>query len=130
MRSAGLPMRKGFKYFSTAGTTRSARWVKGVKLVSLLPSRAATCSGFLLLAAKKKYCVDRYADAAVGVMGRNALGKEFVSLVTLRPKVGFSASACQAWMSCTRFITGRTKSASSPILGTTEIRCEPVLTGP
>ena len=34
---------------------------------------------FLSLAAKRKYCVDRYADSAVGTMGKNAAGKEYVS---------------------------------------------------
>ncbi len=45
---------------------------------------------FLSIAAKRKYCVDRYTDTAVGVMGRNAAGKEYVARVTLRPEVAFS----------------------------------------
>ena len=45
---------------------------------------------FLSLAAKRKYCVDRYTDSAVGVMGKNAAGKEYVAQVTLRPEVAFS----------------------------------------
>ena len=40
---------------------------------------------FLSIAAKRKYCVDRYTDSAVGVMGKNAAGKEYVALVTLHP---------------------------------------------
>ncbi len=45
---------------------------------------------FLSIAAKREYRVDRYTDAAVGVMGKNAAGKEFVPLVTLHPEVAFS----------------------------------------
>ena len=45
---------------------------------------------FLAIAAKRKYCVDRYFDAAVGVMEKNAQGKVAVTRVTLRPEVIFS----------------------------------------
>ncbi|MHB1200295.1 MAG: OsmC family protein [Polaromonas sp.] len=45
---------------------------------------------FLAIAAKRKFCVDRYADAAVGVMARNAEGKTAMTVVTLRPEVVFS----------------------------------------
>ena len=85
---------------------------------------------FLSLAAKRKFCIDRYSDAAVGVMGRNAAGKEYVSLVTLRPEVAFSgehrptldelhALHHRAHEEC--FIANSVR---------TEIRCEPVLVAP
>ncbi len=45
---------------------------------------------FLAIAAKRKFCVDRYFDAAVGVMEKNAQGKVAVTRVTLRPEVVFS----------------------------------------
>jgi organic hydroperoxide reductase OsmC/OhrA len=45
---------------------------------------------FLSVAAKRKFCVDRYFDAASGVMEKNADGKLVVSVVTLRPEVQFS----------------------------------------
>ncbi len=45
---------------------------------------------FLAVAAKRKFCVDRYFDAAVGVMEENAQGKVAVTRVTLRPEVVFS----------------------------------------
>ena len=45
---------------------------------------------FLSMAVKRKFCVDRYFDAASGVMDKNADGKLFVSVVTLRPDVQFS----------------------------------------
>ena len=44
---------------------------------------------FLTFAAKGGFTVDRYEDAAVGVMTPNARGKLFVSKVTLRPAVTF-----------------------------------------
>jgi organic hydroperoxide reductase OsmC/OhrA len=45
---------------------------------------------FLAIAAKRRFCVDRYFDAAVGVMQKNAQGKVAVTRVTLRPEVVFS----------------------------------------
>ena len=45
---------------------------------------------FLALAVKHKFCVDRYADAAIGVMEKNAEGRVAVTRVTLRPDVVFS----------------------------------------
>ena len=45
---------------------------------------------FLAIAARRKYCVDRYSDSAVGVMGKNAAGKDFIARVTLHPEVAFS----------------------------------------
>lgn len=44
---------------------------------------------FLALAAQRGYVVDRYRDAAVGVMGRDAAGKLAMLDVTLRPAVTF-----------------------------------------
>jgi organic hydroperoxide reductase OsmC/OhrA len=46
---------------------------------------------FLFVAARKKFVVDSYEDAAVGVMTRNAQGKFWISRVTLRPSVVFAA---------------------------------------
>ncbi len=45
---------------------------------------------FLALAAKARFCVDRYADAAVGVMAKNAEGRVAITRVRLRPEAGFS----------------------------------------
>ncbi len=44
---------------------------------------------FLSLAAKAGFCVDRYVDAASGVMQRNASGKLAMTVVTLRPQAAF-----------------------------------------
>jgi organic hydroperoxide reductase OsmC/OhrA len=45
---------------------------------------------FLSIAAKRKFRVDRYFDAAIGVMDKNSEGKIVMSVVTLRPEVRFS----------------------------------------
>jgi organic hydroperoxide reductase OsmC/OhrA len=45
---------------------------------------------FLAFAAQGGFTVDRYEDAAVGVMTENERGKLFVSKVTLRPAVTFT----------------------------------------
>lgn len=45
---------------------------------------------FLSMAVKKKFRVDRYFDAASGVMEKNAEGKMAMSVVTLKPEVHFS----------------------------------------
>jgi organic hydroperoxide reductase OsmC/OhrA len=51
---------------------------------------------FLAIAAKRKFRVDRYFDAAVGTMGRNAEGREAMLTVTLRPEVKFSGDRIPA----------------------------------
>lgn len=45
---------------------------------------------FLSIAAKRGFRVDRYFDAAVGIMKRNAEGKLAMTVVTLKPEVRFS----------------------------------------
>src|SRR2546426_11297921 len=45
---------------------------------------------FLAIAAKRKFRIDRYFDAAIGVMEKNAEGKIAMTVVTLRPEVHFS----------------------------------------
>jgi organic hydroperoxide reductase OsmC/OhrA len=51
---------------------------------------------FLYLAAKQGLVVDSYVDDAVGVMGKNAKGRQFVTLVTLRPKIAWGGTAPDA----------------------------------
>ena len=81
---------------------------------------------FLSMAAKKKFCIDRYRDAAVGVLEKNAAGKMAMSVVTLRPEVQFSGERMptraqieqmhhEAHEKC--FIASSVK---------TDVRCEPV----
>jgi organic hydroperoxide reductase OsmC/OhrA len=47
---------------------------------------------FLSFAAKEGLVVDRYEDAARGVMTKNAAGKLYVSTITLNPAVTFSGA--------------------------------------
>jgi organic hydroperoxide reductase OsmC/OhrA len=47
---------------------------------------------FLYVAQKGGYVVDSYADDAVGVMTKNARGKQFVSRISLRPRIAFSGA--------------------------------------
>lgn len=81
---------------------------------------------FLALAAKRKFCVDRYADSAEGVMGKNAEGRLAMTVVTLRPDAAFSGERLPtredidqlhhpAQDAC--FIANSVK---------TDVRCEPV----
>jgi organic hydroperoxide reductase OsmC/OhrA len=80
---------------------------------------------FLSLAAKRRFCVDRYVDNAVGVMQKNAEGRMMMTVVTLRPEVHFSGNPPtreqldqlhhEAHEAC--FIANSVK---------TEVRCEPV----
>jgi organic hydroperoxide reductase OsmC/OhrA len=85
---------------------------------------------FLSIAAKYGFCVDRYHDTPVGRMGRNADGRIAMTLVTLRPEVGFSGARRpspdeirhmhhEAHEAC--FIASSVK---------TEVRCDPVLVAP
>jgi organic hydroperoxide reductase OsmC/OhrA len=48
---------------------------------------------FLALAARKRLIVDRYEDAAVGILEKNADGKLAVTHITLRPRAIFANSA-------------------------------------
>ncbi|KIQ25052.1 peroxiredoxin [Variovorax paradoxus] len=81
---------------------------------------------FLTMAVKRKFCVDRYFDAASGVMEKNAEGKMAMTVVTLRPEVTFSGDSLptreqiehmhhRAHEEC--FIANSVK---------TDVRCEPV----
>jgi len=45
---------------------------------------------FLAIAAKRKFCVDRYFDAATGLLEKNSDGKMAISVITLKPEVNFS----------------------------------------
>jgi organic hydroperoxide reductase OsmC/OhrA len=47
---------------------------------------------FLSIAAKRGYTVDAYADDALGVMAKNAAGRQAMTSVTLRPRVTFSGA--------------------------------------
>jgi organic hydroperoxide reductase OsmC/OhrA len=84
---------------------------------------------FLAIAGGRKYGVDRYVDHAVGVMGRNAAGKEFVSRVTLHPAVTFSGdrTPTAAELDALHHRAHEECFIANSVL--TEIRCEPVRSG-
>ena len=76
--------------------------------------------------AKRRFCVDRYCDAATGVMDKNTEGKMSVTVVTLHPEVTFSGEQLPSRAEIERmhheaheacFIANSVKS---------EVRCEPV----
>jgi organic hydroperoxide reductase OsmC/OhrA len=81
---------------------------------------------FLSIAAKAGWVVDRYTDAATGLMARNEQGRQAITRIILRPEVQFAPGlqpSCseidamhhEAHEAC--FIANSLKS---------EIRCEPV----
>lgn len=45
---------------------------------------------FLSIAANQKFRVDRYRDEASGVMEKDAAGRLYMSMITLRPDIDFS----------------------------------------
>jgi organic hydroperoxide reductase OsmC/OhrA len=47
---------------------------------------------FLSLAVARGLCVDRYEDAAIGVLAKNAEGRMAMTEVTLRPRVEFGGT--------------------------------------
>jgi organic hydroperoxide reductase OsmC/OhrA len=47
---------------------------------------------FLDYAAQAKYVVDRYEDIAIGTMGKNEAGREYVATIVLAPKIQFSST--------------------------------------
>jgi organic hydroperoxide reductase OsmC/OhrA len=81
---------------------------------------------FLSIAARRGFLIDRYFDAATGVMAKDATGRLAMTRVTLRPEVQFAgdkrpgeqdiaAMHHEAHEAC--FIANSVK---------TEVRCEPV----
>lgn len=80
---------------------------------------------FLAIAAKRRFVVERYADAASGVMEKNAEGRMAMTVVTLRPDARFGGRQPpreeldrmhhEAHGAC--FIANSVK---------TDVRCEPV----
>ncbi|MGH8809690.1 MAG: OsmC family protein [Noviherbaspirillum sp.] len=63
----------------------------GVDPEEALVAATASCHMlfFLSIAAKKGFVVDRYADRASAVMGKNGDGKMAMTRITLRPEIAF-----------------------------------------
>jgi organic hydroperoxide reductase OsmC/OhrA len=85
---------------------------------------------FLHIARQRGFRVDRYADRAVGVMGRNALGKVAMLTVTLRPEVCFSSDQHpdRAELDAMHHEAHEECFIANSVL--TDVRCEPVIAKP
>jgi organic hydroperoxide reductase OsmC/OhrA len=80
---------------------------------------------FLFIAARRKFCVDRYFDAASGVMGKNAQGRMAMTKVILKPEVHFSGvqQPTPAEIDDMHHVAHQECFIANSV--TTEVRCEP-----
>lgn len=81
---------------------------------------------FLSIAAKRKFCVDRYVDRAIGVMDKNSEGKLAMTLVTLKPEVIFSGEQTPSREQIDKMHHEAHKECFIANSVKTELRCEPV----
>ncbi len=81
---------------------------------------------FLAIAAKRKFCVDRYTDAAFGVMAKNEQGKIAMTVVTLRPAVVFSGERLPTREQLNQLHHEAHEECFIANSVRTEVRCEPV----
>ena len=81
---------------------------------------------FLSLAAKRKFCVDRYFDSAEGVMAKNAEGRLAMTVVTLQPDVMFSGDFLPAREDIDQLHHTAHEACFIANSVKTEVRCEPV----
>ena len=81
---------------------------------------------FLNLAAKGGWRVDEYADAAIGVMGKNAAGKIAMLRVTLRPRVRFSGERLPTRADISQLHHHAHEECFIANSVTTEVLCEPL----
>jgi organic hydroperoxide reductase OsmC/OhrA len=81
---------------------------------------------FLFLAAKRKFCIDRYFDAAAGTMEKNEKGKMAMSVVTLRPEVHFSGASLPTREQISEMHHAAHEECFIANSVKTEVRCEPV----
>lgn len=81
---------------------------------------------FLSIAGKHKFCVDRYFDAAIGVMAKNTEGKIAMTMVTLHPDVTFSGERqpTRAEQDSLHHAAHEACFIASSVK--TDVRCEPV----
>jgi organic hydroperoxide reductase OsmC/OhrA len=85
---------------------------------------------FLDIAARAGWCVDRYADAATGVMRRNEAGKVAMTMVILHPSVEFSGERLPDRVEIERLHHEAHESCFIANSVKTEVRCEPVIADP
>lgn len=84
---------------------------------------------FLSLAAKQRLVVDRYVDAATGLMEKNREGQMAMTVVTLRPQVTFSGEREPTRDELERLHHAAHDACFIASSVRTEVRCEPVLAG-
>jgi organic hydroperoxide reductase OsmC/OhrA len=94
----------------------------------LLVASLSSCHmlSFLYLAAGQKFRVDHYADHASGVLEKDAVGKTFVSVVTLRPDVRFSGDRLPTKSEIEQLHHHAHDACFIANSVRTEVRCEPV----
>jgi organic hydroperoxide reductase OsmC/OhrA len=81
---------------------------------------------FLSMARKHQFCVDRYCDAASGIMAKNSEGKMAMTVVTLRPEVEFSGSQLPSQAQVVQMHHAAHEACFIANSVKTEVRCEPV----
>lgn len=84
---------------------------------------------FLTMAVKRKFRVDRYFDAATGVMEKNAEGKVAMTVVTLHPEVAFSGERQPSREELHKLHHDAHEACFIANSVKTEVRCEPVYGG-
>jgi organic hydroperoxide reductase OsmC/OhrA len=84
---------------------------------------------FLTMAVKRKFRVDRYFDAATGVMEKNADGKVAMTVVTLHPEVTFSGEHRPSREELGKLHHDAHEACFIANSVKTEVRCEPVYGG-
>jgi organic hydroperoxide reductase OsmC/OhrA len=84
---------------------------------------------FLTMAVKRKFRVDRYFDAATGVMEKNAEGKVAMTVVTLHPEVTFSGEHQPSREELDKLHHDAHEACFIANSVKTEVRCEPVYAG-
>jgi organic hydroperoxide reductase OsmC/OhrA len=81
---------------------------------------------FLSIAAERGLCVDRYDDAAVGEMAKNAAGRIAMTEVTLRPRVAFGAGTVPTRAVLAELHHRAHEACFIAASVLTRVRCEPV----
>ena len=84
---------------------------------------------FLALAAKAGWVVDHYRDEAAGTLARNAAGRQAMTVVTLRPTVGWGGARQPDAAERARLHHAAHEACYIANSVTTEVRCEPVEAG-
>ena len=83
---------------------------------------------FLSLATRDRFCVDRYADAATGLLAKNAAGRLAMTVVVLHPSVVFSGERMPSRADIERLHHEAHEECFIATSVKTEVRCEPVFT--